>query len=144
MTYTVAPTTYTCSSAVVILNVGGRKTRRWSQILWWSVVSKLVRGNNIPIACWAHLTYLFSSGRWVGLKRNYLQPWVKLVGRDSSVDIATHYGLDGPRIESRWGARFAHPSRPALGPTQPPVQWVSGLFPGGKAGRAWLWAPSSI
>jgi hypothetical protein len=27
-------------------------------------------------------------------------------GRDSSVGIATDYGLDGPGIESRWGARF--------------------------------------
>jgi hypothetical protein len=35
----------------------------------------------------------------------------------STADIATRYGLDGPGIESRWGARF---SGPALGPTQPP------------------------
>ena len=51
-------------------------------------------------------------------------------GRDSSVGIATHYGLDGPGIESRWGRDFPHPSRPALGPTQPPVQWVPGLSRG--------------
>ena len=49
-------------------------------------------------------------------------------GRDSSVGIATRYRLDGPGIESRWGGRdFPHPSRPALGPTQPPIQWVLGL-----------------
>jgi hypothetical protein len=35
-------------------------------------------------------------------------------GRDSSVGIATDYGLDGPGIESRWGRDFPHPSRPAL------------------------------
>ena len=45
-------------------------------------------------------------------------------GRDSSVGIATRYGLDGPGIESRWGRDFPHPSRPSLGPTQLPVQWV--------------------
>jgi hypothetical protein len=45
-------------------------------------------------------------------------------GRDSSVGIATGYLLDGPGIESRWGRDFSHTSRPALGPTQPPVQWV--------------------
>ena len=52
----------------------------------------------------------------------------------SSVGIATRYGLDGPGIESRWGRYFQHPSRPALGPTQPPVQWVPGLS-WGESGR---------
>jgi hypothetical protein len=59
------------------------------------------------------------------------------VDRDSAVGIATRYGLDGPGIESRWARDFPQPSRPALGPTQPPVQWISGLFPGGKAAGAW-------
>ena len=40
--------------------------------------------------------------------------------------MATDYGLDGPEIESRLGEIFRLP-RPALGPTQPPVKWVSGL-----------------
>jgi len=52
------------------------------------------------------------------------------VGRDSSVGIATDYGLDGPGIEFRWGRDFLHLSRPTLGPTQPPVQWVPGLSRG--------------
>ena len=46
---------------------------------------------------------------------------------NSSVSIATGYGLDGPGIESPWGRDFPHLSRPALGPTLPPVQWVPGL-----------------
>jgi hypothetical protein len=33
-------------------------------------------------------------------------------------------GLDGPGIESRLGRDFPYLFRPALGPTQPPVQWV--------------------
>jgi hypothetical protein len=60
-----------------------------------------------------------------------------MMGRDSVVSTATRYGLDGPGIESRWGRDFPHPSRLALGPTQPPIQWVPGLFRGGKAAGAW-------
>jgi hypothetical protein len=59
------------------------------------------------------------------------------MGRDSSVAITTRYGLDGTGIESLWGRDFKRPSRPALGPTQPPIQWVRGLFPRGKATGAW-------
>jgi hypothetical protein len=67
------------------------------------------------------------------------------VGRDSSVGIATGYGMDGPGIEFRWGVIFsapvlqhtrpeAHPScsTPVLEHTQPPIKLVPGLFPGGK------------
>jgi hypothetical protein len=59
------------------------------------------------------------------------------MGRDSSVGIAIRYRLDGPGIESRWGARFsgsvqtgpgAHPASY----TVPPIQWGTGSFPGVK------------
>ena len=53
-----------------------------------------------------------------------------IMGRDSSVGIETGYGLYGPGIESRWGQDFLHPSRPELGHTQPPAQWVPGLSRG--------------
>jgi hypothetical protein len=52
-------------------------------------------------------------------------------GPGSSVGIATDYGLDGPGIESRWGAKFsARPDRP----WGPPSLLYNGyrVFPGGK------------
>ena len=58
------------------------------------------------------------------------------MGRDSVAGIATRYGPEGPGIESRWGRDFPHLSRPALRPTQPPIQRVPGLSRG-KAAGAW-------
>ena len=37
------------------------------------------------------------------------------LGRDTVVDIATRYGMDGPGIESWWGEDFPQQSRPAQG-----------------------------
>ena len=53
-----------------------------------------------------------------------------MCGPGGIVGIVTGYGLDGPGIECRGGGEFPHLSRTALGPTQPPVQWVPDLSRG--------------
>ena len=47
----------------------------------------------------------------------------------SSVGIATDYGLDSPG-SNPGGDEIFRPSRPVLGPTQPPVKWVLDLSRG--------------
>jgi len=53
-------------------------------------------------------------------------------GRDSSVGLATRYGLE----ESWWGRDFPHTFRPALGPTQSLYNGYR-VFPVGKSAGAW-------
>ena len=54
------------------------------------------------------------------------------MGQDSSVGIATLYGLDGPGIESRRGARFYAPVWTGSGAHPAPYTMGTGPFPGGK------------
>jgi len=42
------------------------------------------------------------------------------------------------------GDEIFRPSKPALGPTQPPVKWVPGLSPGVKCGRGVLLTPHPL
>jgi len=54
------------------------------------------------------------------------------------------YGLNGTGIESPWQRDFPHLSRPALGPTQPPVAMGTGSFPGVKSGRGVTLTPHPL
>ena len=60
------------------------------------------------------------------------------MGRDSSVGIATRYGLDGQGIESRWGGEIfrTRPDRP-WGPHILLYDGYRVSLLGGKA--AWTW-----
>jgi hypothetical protein len=65
-----------------------------------------------------------------GTKRNrLLKP---TLNRDSSVGTVTRHELNGPGIESRWGARFSAPVQNDPGSPQPHIQWV-GLSRGQKS-----------
>ena len=54
------------------------------------------------------------------------------VDRDSSVGIASRYGLDGPGIESRWEAIFSAPVQTCPGAHPASYTMVTGFFPGVK------------
>jgi hypothetical protein len=49
-------------------------------------------------------------------------------------NIQRSHGLDVSGIEPLLARDFPHPSRPALGPIQPPIQWALGHFRG-QSGR---------
>jgi hypothetical protein len=78
---------------------------------------------------------------WVTfLASNYKNSWCCCC----SVSVATVYGLDGPGIESRWGARFfaqvqtgpgAHPASCTMG---------TGSFPGVESGRSVTLTPRPL
>ena len=57
------------------------------------------------------------------------------IGPGSVVGIATGYGLDGPAIESRWGARFSVPVQTGPGAHPASCTIGTGSFPGVKSGR---------
>jgi hypothetical protein len=80
----------------------------------------------------------------LNVRGQILHPYKTTGSRVSSGSIVSDYGLDDRAIgrsgfDPRQGQRsfpLASMSRPALGPTQPPVQWVlEVLSPGVKGGR---------
>ena len=68
----------------------------------------------------------------------------KTSGPGSAVGIATGYGLGGPGIESRWGARFSAPVQ--TGPGAHPASCTMGTvsFPGVKSGRGVTLTPHPL
>jgi hypothetical protein len=55
-------------------------------------------------------------------------------GPCSSVGIVADYGVDGPGIESRWGARFSAPVQTGPGAHLASCTMDTGSFPGLKCG----------
>jgi hypothetical protein len=68
-----------------------------------------------------------STGLYVYSPVAYTKRW-----SGSVAGIATSYGLDGPGIEFRWGARFSVPVQTDLGAHPFSCTMGTGSFPGGK------------
>ena len=70
--------------------------------------------------------------------------YIYVRGRDSSVGTTTRYGLDGPGIESRSGARFSAPVQTGPGPYPASCTMGTGSFLGVKRpGRGADYPPPS-
>jgi hypothetical protein len=62
----------------------------------------------------------------------------------SSVGIANGYGLDGPGIESRWGARFSAPVQTGPGAHPASCKMGTGSFPEVESGRGVTLTPHPL
>jgi len=127
---------------------GGKETpvsieheTRWAPetvwLFWW-------RANAYHCQVWIHR----SSSQWY----NHSTKWQissnrhwdisiihNTMSRDSSVVIATRYGLYGPGIESRWGMRFSALVQTGPEANPAPSTMSTGSFPGGKTAGVCLW-----
>jgi hypothetical protein len=63
---------------------------------------------------------------------------------DSIVGIATSYGLDGPGIKSRWGARFSAPVQTGPGAQPASCTMGTGSFLGVKSSRGVTLTPHPL
>ena len=86
-----------------------------------------------------------SSGAEVRYERGNIStsPYT-LCGPGSVVGIATGYRLDGPWIESRWGARFSAPVQTDPGAHPTSCTMGTGSFPGIKSGRGVTLTPHRL
>ena len=72
----------------------------------------------------------------------YLELHSLFGGQGSSVGTATCYDTDSSGLKPRWGQKmfsFLQQSRPALGPSHPPVKLVKSVCPSGKSAAIWRW-----
>jgi hypothetical protein len=84
---------------------------------------------------------------WLDSEKHKLSYTYCFRSQDSSVGIATGYGLDGPGSIPRSGRYFISPQRPERLWGLPNLQYnvYRRLFrPGGEAAWAWGWLPTSI
>jgi len=110
------------------------EVRRGSPEVWWYNSYSAAAGANFCVCCFEiyfdTLTWDYFALGSIIITITVIINIIIIVGRYSAVRIATRFGLDGPRIESRWERVFLHLSNPVLGPTQPLIKWVPGLSRG--------------
>jgi hypothetical protein len=99
-----------------------------------SIQKKRFSGRNLKYKQVIKVRLLRSFGKHGVAIHSRLTPWTSKSNATSSIIrariVQSVERLDCSGIESRWGPEFPHPSRPALGPTPPPIQLIPGNFRG--------------
>ena len=85
--------------------------------------------------------FLFCCTKWIKWTGN---GEVSLINLSAWIFLVRGYGLDSPGMESQWGGEISAAVQTVPGANQLPMQWVLGLFPGGKAAGAWRWSPHLV
>jgi len=92
-----------------------------------------------------HQNFICAESAQLHTQHNWtLVTYMSACGPGSSVGIATGYGLDGPGIESLWGARFSAPVQTGPGAHPAPCTMGTESFPGVRSGRGVLLTPNPL
>jgi hypothetical protein len=92
--------------------------------------ASIMRGprHTVAVASWGEGSGLYQRGNQL----TNISCIFYYVGRRNVFGTVTGYGVDVPGIESPCGRYLPHLSRPVLGLTRPPMQWVPLHTPGVK------------
>jgi hypothetical protein len=101
--------------------LGLRRAKYISSYVWWSFLNITLHKQENSIALKLEIIRVPKNVNYFSLT------YTEFSGPSSSVSIATGYRLDGPGIESRWGARFSAPVQ--TGPRTNLVSCTTGTGP---------------
>ena len=112
-----------CAELVINLRIPLAQANYFCKRITWkprekknALQNKVNSAGVLFLVCQIRTSLKFTQLHFNALTSKIYLHYIYWVGRDSSVRLATRYGLEGPGIESRWRRDFPQPSRPPWGP----------------------------